>query len=208
VIKPGETVEVGIEFPLFVKPVALESHIGVSTNSIVYTQTELAAKVDEIHHLYKQAALVEEYIEGRDIHAAVLGNGAGLQVLPLSEIVFLPGFNGPKVLTYEATWLEGSTAYANNIAVCPCVLSDQTRELITEMARASYNSLGCLDYARIDFRLEGEKPYILEVNPNPCLYPEIAGFIVSSKVAGFDYPATINKILESAMQRYIKPGMV
>jgi D-alanine-D-alanine ligase len=207
VIKPEQAVETGLNFPLFVKPVSLESHIGISSNSVVYTPTELDAKVNEIHRLYKQAALVEEYIEGRDISVAVLGNGAALQVLPLSEVVFLSGFIGPKVQTYESTWIEGSIAYANNIAVCPCSLDDRTRDLMIEMARSSYNALGCWDYARIDFRLKGEKPYVLEVNPNPCLYPELAGFIVSSQVAGMDYSTTICKILESAMQRYAQPGI-
>lgn len=206
-IKPGERVEIGLDFPLFVKPVGLESHIGVAGNSIVNTPAELDAKVREIHQLYKMAALVEEYIEGRDISAAVLGNGSALQVLPLSEIVFLPGFIGPKVLTYEATWVEGSIAYSNNLAACPCSLDDQTRDLMTEMARTSYNALGCWDYARIDFRLKDKKPYVLEVNPNPCLFPEIAGFIVSSGVAGMDYPTVIVKILESAVQRYSEFGM-
>jgi D-alanine-D-alanine ligase len=207
-IIPGETFETGLAFPLFVKPVGLESHIGISSNSIVHTQGELAAIAHEIHRLYKQPALVEEYIEGRDISAAILGNGSALQVLPLSEVVFLPGFIGPKVQTYEATWVNGSEAYANNEAVCPCSLDSQTENLIIEMARSSYNTLGCWDYARIDFRLNGEKAYVLDVNPNPCLYPELAGFIVSSQVAGLDYPTTIYKILESAVLRYNQSGVV
>ena len=201
VIKPGEPVETSSDFPLFVKPLELESHIGVSSDSVVCTPTELKAKVSEIHRLYKQPALVEEYIEGRDISAALLGNGAALQVLPLSEIVFFEGFLGPKIQTYEASWVEGSTAYINHKAVCPCKLNDRMWDLLTEMARTSYNALGCWDYARVDFRLDGEKPYVLEVNPNPCLYPEIAGFIVASLVAGMDYSTAIHKILESAMQR-------
>jgi D-alanine-D-alanine ligase len=205
VIQPGETIATPLTYPLFVKPARLDSHIGVAGNSVVHNAQELEAKVRSIHRLYKHAALVEEYIDGRDINAAVLGNGARLQVLPLSEMVYLPGFTGPKVLTYEATWVEGSAAYANNEAVCPCSLSEPTRDLISAMARNSYNALGCLDYARIDFRLDGDKPYVLEVNPNPCLEREYAGFIVSSQVAGMDYPTTINKILECSRQRYIEP---
>ncbi len=206
VIKPGATFETGLDFPLFVKPVELESHIGVSSNSVVWTPAKLKAKVSEIHRLYKQPALVEEYIEGRDISAALLGNGAALQVLPLSEIVFFEGFSGPKIQTYEASWVEGSNAYINHKAVCPCTLTDQMWDLLIEIARTSYNALGCWDYARVDFRLDGDIPYVLEVNPNPCLYPEIAGFIVSSQVAGMDYSTTVQKILESAMLRCTRSG--
>ena len=202
VIYPGEAVETDLPFPLFVKPVQVDGSVGISADSQVHTPAELEARVREIHRLYQQAALVEEYIEGRDISAAIIGNGAEIQALPLSEVVYRPAFAGPRVLTYEAIWLDGSAAYANNDAVCPCQLSSQTRDLIMDMARSSYNALGCEDYARVDFRLHGDTPYVLEVNPNPCIHPDGSGFARSCQAAGLDFPAMIQMILEQSLRKH------
>ena len=206
VVQPGERVETDLAFPLFVKPVQEDGSVGIAANSQVQNPAELDAKVREIHHVYRQAALVEEYIEGRDISAAVIGNGGEMQVLPLSEIVFQPDFVGPRVLTYESIWMEESDVYAKNEAICPCTLSNQTRDFIMTMARRCFIAMGCEDYARIDFRLKGHTPYVLEVNPNPCIHPAGSGFVRASQAAGLDFPALIRLILEHSMRKNALPN--
>jgi D-alanine-D-alanine ligase len=206
VINPGEPMVTDLVFSLFVKPLKLDGSVGVTPSSHVNTLAELEARVSEIYHLYGQASLVEEYIEGRDISAAVLGEGGSWQVLPLSEIVYRPDFIGPKVLTYEACWVEDSRAYLNNDWVCPCPLSGVARERIVEATLTSINTLGCRDYARVDFRLQGDTPYVLEVNPNPCLHPAGSGFMRSVEAAGLDFPATIQRILDHSRKMFSNPA--
>ena len=200
VINPGDTIQADLPFPLFVKPVQEDGSLGVGINSEVNSQAQLEAKVREIHNLYHEPALVEEYIDGRDISVAILGNGPDLQVLPPREIIFEPGFVGPKVLTYEASWVATSVAYNHNKNICPCELSDQAHELITTMARLITQMMGCEDYTRVDFRLRGNTPYALEVNPKPSIHPE-SGFSLSARAAGLDYPALVNFILDQALRK-------
>jgi D-alanine-D-alanine ligase len=205
VIAPGEPVQTELPFPLFVKPVHEDGSIGIFSNSVIQNLEQLQAKVAEIHETYQQAALVEEYIEGRDITASILGNGAEAKVLPLSELVYGENFDGPKVLTYEAKWLEQTPAFTGSLAVCPCSLNPQTQELIAGMARSIYLIMGCEDYARVDFRLRGRTPYLLEVNPNPCINPHDSGFIRASTAAGMDYQGVIRLILEHSIQKNAIP---
>ena len=200
VIKPEDVIKTELPFPLFVKPVREDGSLGVGGNSIVRNQTELEAKVQEIFDLYHEPALVEEFIEGRDISVAILGTGADLRVLPISEIVFEPDFVGPRVLTYEANWVTTSHAYQNNKNICPCELTDETRELLVTTATKICQFMGCEDYTRVDFRLRGNIPYALDVNPSPSIHPE-AGFSISARAAGLDYKSMINFILDQALKK-------
>ena len=200
VIKPGDAIQTGLPFPLFVKPVQEDGSLGVGINSEVNSQADLVAKVQEIHDLYHEPALVEEFIDGRDISVAILGNDADLQVLPPREIIFEPGFVGPKVLTYEASWVTTSAAYAYNKNICPCPLNDHARELMMIMARLISQFMGCQDYTRVDFRLRGNTPYALEVNPKPSIHPD-SGFSLCARAAGLDYSAMVNTILDQALRK-------
>ena len=113
--------------------------------------------------------LVEEFIEGREINAAVLGN-APFEALPLSEIRFQPGLARP-IVSYDGKWLEGSAEYAQTEPVCPAPLKAKEEFLLRDVALRAYKLLECRDYARVDIRLRNDVPYILEVNANPDISP-------------------------------------
>jgi D-alanine-D-alanine ligase len=199
VVKPGAEIRNRLEFPLIVKPLHEDGSIGIFKDSVVCTTHALIRMVHRIHHRYHQAALVEEFIEGRDIAVSILGNLEDLAVLPPSECVFLEGFRGPKILTFDAKWVEESPDFKHTASVCPCELEPETRENIISIAGDVYNLMGCRDYARVDFRLQGRTPYVLEVNPNPCINPIDSGFLRAAQLVGLNYDDLILEILNQSM---------
>jgi D-alanine-D-alanine ligase len=190
-----DDIELGLEFPLFVKPLHEDASIGIDFNSYVRNPAELRKKVKEILESYKQPALVEEYIDGQEINAAIIGNPEKLEVLPLSEIVFTYPKGVPKMLTFEAKWLEDSEIYKNSMGICPAKVSKTAEKKISEIARKCFEIMGCNGYARVDFRLRNNVPYVLEVNPNPCINPNGTGFVRSSNCAGLSYADMVQKIV-------------
>jgi D-alanine-D-alanine ligase len=199
IFHPGKLILNLLRYPLFVKPVHEDGSIGIDNHAIVRNEAELVKQVEKIHQLYNQAALVEQYIDGRDITASVIGNGDQAVVLPLSEVLYQEQV-GPKYLTFNAKWMTETGDYQFSRARCPCNVSPQTEALIKEIALRAYHAMECRDYARVDFRLHGKNPYVLEVNPNPCINPDDSGFVRSGKAAGYSYTDLVLKILENAVQ--------
>ena len=144
---------------------------------------------------------MEEFIDGREINAAVIGYHKP-HVLPLSEIDMSTLPEGyPRIITYNAKWMKGTIEYERTVRVCPAPLTKETEEKIMQLALSAFHLLGCRDYARVDFRVShNNEPYILEVNPNPDI-SEDAGFAASALAAGYAYPQFIEAIIHSAMER-------
>lgn len=196
VIYPRERIKLELPFPLFVKPVHEDGSVGIFADSFVRDSVELERKVREIHQVYRQPALVEEYIEGRDITASILGNDGDMIVLQLSETVYPKEYKGPKILTYEAKWLPDSEAYHITSIQRPPELKDGLWETIEDIAMRVYRMVGCQDYAQVDFRLREDTPYFLEINPNPCINPNGSGFVRAGKEKGYSYERLIHKIFD------------
>jgi len=190
-----------LRFPLMVKPLHEDASIGISSSSVVHDDSQLMTKVNYILESYKQPALVEEFIDGREINAALLGNGNDTPVLPLSEIIFDFPDGVPKIVSFEAKWIENSMQYKKTTGRCPAELPEKIREKIISSAKRAFTIMGCRDYARVDFRIRGEDVFVLEVNPNPCINPHGAGFIRSANAAGYSYDELINSIAELAIAR-------
>jgi D-alanine-D-alanine ligase len=191
----------GMTFPLIVKPSHEDGSVGISDASIVTTLADLRKRVQHIHHEFDQPALVEQYIEGRELNVAILGYKRP-QVLPVSEIDFsglLPGM--AHIVSYEAKWLNGTPAYEGTRGVCPTKLPAGKDAELKRVALECFHLIGCRDYARVDFRLTpAGEAYVLEVNPNPDISDD-AGFARSARTAGFTFPEIIGKIIESALER-------
>jgi D-alanine-D-alanine ligase len=198
-VNPGEQIKTELEFPLIVKPDHEDGSIGITNDSVVQSMPELTRKISEIHHVYDQAALAEEFIEGRDITASLIGNGDDLTVLPLSEIIFSEDYVGPKILTFEEKWVAESQAYQKSVSQCPISLKESSQAEIKTIAKKLFNIFGCRDYAIVDFRLKDDVPYVIEVNPNPCINPVNSGFITAGAVYGFNYDEIIIEILNHSM---------
>ena len=185
-------------YPLIVKPRWEDASQGISNESVVETEKKLLARIDYVHRTYNQGALVEEFITGREINAAIIGNDHH-EVLPLSEIKFHADLAQP-IVSYEGKWLEQSQQYKLTQPVCPAPLKTRSEMLLRDVALRAYKLLECRDYARVDFRLRDGVPYILEVNANPDISPD-AGLARSARAANLSYPQLIARILATASKR-------
>jgi D-alanine-D-alanine ligase len=203
VFPPGSRVFSLLPYPVIVKPVHEDGSIGITRNSVVRTAVELERQVQHIHVRYQQAALVEEYIDGRDITASVIGNGREAEVLPLSEITYV-GQDGADFLTFDAKWECETLEYQQSVARCPCPMSPEMEQLIKAIALQACQVMGCRDYSRVDFRLRGDQPFVLEVNPNPCINPVDAGFVRCCNAGGYAYAQMANRILTDSIRNHVQ----
>ncbi len=191
----------GLQFPLIVKPSHEDASIGIDSNSIVTTPEELKKRIRYVFRAFDQPALVEEYIDGRELNVAIVGNKKPI-VLPISEIDMstLPN-QYHRIISYNAKWMKGTAEYEHTKGVCPAQLPPALEAEVKDMALRAYQIIGCRDYARIDFRLSKDhKPYILEVNPNPDISDD-AGFARSGRTYGYSFEQLIGKIIECALER-------
>lgn len=196
-----------IEFPSIVKPLHEGSSKGIYNASVVRNWDELFREVKTIIEIYRQPALVEKYLDGREFTVALLGNGENVHPLPIVEIKFeiLPQGVNP-IYSYEAKWLWDRAESPLDIFECPANIPVSLREEIESMCRKAFAVLRCRDWCRIDIRLDaGGKPHILELNPLPGILPrpeENSCFPKAARVAGVSYNRLIQTVLHLAAQRY------
>ena len=196
------TLNDGLDFPLIVKPSREDASVGIADESVVYNMNELRKRVRYIFQEFDQPVLVEQYIEGRELNVAIVGNKKPL-VLPISEIDFSGLHEGMhKIVSYDAKWMHGTVAFEGTKGVCPANVTAAQEARLKEIALRCFEIIGCRDYARVDFRLTKDNvAYVLEVNPNPDISDD-AGFARSARTHGFTFPQIVGKIVESALERY------
>jgi len=193
--------DIHLKFPLIVKPTMEDASVGIEFDSVVYDNDKLKSKIENVLFNMHQNALVEEYIDGRELNVAVIGDKR-LKVLPISEIDFsrMPDYL-PNIVSFQAKWDPYHEAYHSTIPVCPAIIPKEVEERAKELALKAFRALGCRDYARVDMRLSTKNGlFVLETNPNPDL-TEDAGFMRSSKAAGMSYKKTLKKIVDLAYAR-------
>jgi D-alanine-D-alanine ligase len=180
------------------KPIWEDGSVGITDKSIIKGNDPLvkqffaSKKADEF--------FLEEFVGGREFNLSVLGGPHGPQVMPAAEIVYVDyPKEKPRILNYASKWDEESFEYKNTIRTFEHTKEDA--ELISELEEISLKCWKVLElkgYARVDFRInEINKPFVLEVNVNPCLSPD-AGFIAACHQKGMDYPDVIKRILYDA----------
>jgi D-alanine-D-alanine ligase len=197
--------KIDIPFPAIVKPNQEDASLGIYQDSVVRDPQALQEKVNKIIDAYRQPALVEEFIQGREFNVAVLVSDR-LQALPVSEIDFssMPE-SAPHICSYEAKWFEDHVLYATTPAICPAPIDDTLRDKLHQYALAAFQAMGCRDYARVDFRMGPDgRIAILEVNPNPDTSLD-AGFVRALKAAGIDYAEFWSRMIENALRRKEEP---
>lgn len=192
----------GLKYPLIVKPAWEDASVGIDDKAIVYNVKNLKKRVEHVLNSFNQPALVEEFIEGRELNVAVFGDTEP-RVLPISEIDFsLMPKNLHPIVSFQAKWDPMHEAYHKTIPICPAELTDETQKEVEDIALKCFNAVGVRDYARVDMRLSSNdnKLYVLEVNPNPDLQ-EGAGFMRSAKQAGYSYGRMLKMIADLAYKR-------
>jgi D-alanine-D-alanine ligase len=192
-----------ISFPLIVKPLSEDGSIGINANAVVDSVKELMERVQYIQDEFDSPAIIEEYIEGREIYAAILGSYEYAQALPLVELDFSKLPKGtPKIASYDVKFEKDAEAYKLTKSSVAEDLDEKTVELLTETALAAHRAVKLRDYGRIDMRLSSKgEVYVLEANPNPWLSSK-QEFALAAKASGRSYTQLIGEIVDLAMARY------
>jgi D-alanine-D-alanine ligase len=215
-----ERIDPKLRFPLFVKPSREGSGIGVTAKSVCRNARELREQVQHVIRAYRQPAIAEEYIEGREFTIGMLGNmpwnlgnasgnGRGkihsvpstLRVFPPLEVDLSP------VPAEEAglyTSVVKSKLYDVPKYLCPAPVSKSLRAKMERYAAGAFAALECHDFARVDLRVRRDtgEPYILEINPLAGLQEGISDIVMAAEADGLNYVGLINGILETALKRY------
>jgi D-alanine-D-alanine ligase len=197
-------------FPLIVKPLHEGSSKGIEQASVVSTRAALQDRVAYVLATYRQPALVETFLSGREFTVALLGNGAEVTVLPLVEICFtaLPPGALP-LYSYAAKWLWDTPAQPLDILRYPVDLPAPLVQAIVDLCCHAFRALECRDWCRIDVRLDAHgQPQILELNPLPGILPNPQShscFPKAAAAAHISYAMLIQGVLAHACQRYGLP---
>jgi D-alanine-D-alanine ligase len=189
-----------IRFPVIVKPATEDASKGIEAASVVHTLKELLERIAYVHDEFESPALLEEYIEGREIYAAVLGNDKP-EALPLVELDLSKLPEGmPHIAGYEVKFDVTTEAYKKTKSAPARDLDEELVTTIHETAVTAFRALKLRDYARLDLRLAANgRVYVIEANPNPWLDPT-AEFAMAAKESGRSYTQLIGEIVEMAMR--------
>ncbi len=212
-VNGDEPLESRLKFPLFVKPSREGSGIGITAKSVVRNKRELREQVRSMITTYRQPALVEEFIEGREFTLGLLGNfatnvkspradsRAPLQVFPPLEVDLSPC---PTDQAGLYTSVIKSQMYDVPKYLCPAPTTKTLRNKMERLAVGAFTALECCDFARVDLRLRKDtgEPTILEINPLAGLQEGISDIVMGAEAVGISYSGLINGILETALQRY------
>jgi len=202
-VKGDEKLSADLSFPLIVKPNCEGSAKGINKTNVVNSKEDLFKKVRECIDIYRQEALVEEFIEGKELTVGILENGK-TRVLPILEIDFS---NCKKSGEYFYSWkmkeFQGNTELGLVPEFyCPARLDKDIEEKVKDVALRTHRAVGCLDISRTDIRLDKSNiPYVLEINPLPGLDPKESNFPIMAYAAGMAYDDLIEAILMSASER-------
>ncbi|HXU63024.1 MAG TPA: D-alanine--D-alanine ligase [Polyangia bacterium] len=193
---------IDLPFPLIVKPGREDASVGITLESVVHDRAALERQVTFILARYRQPALVERYVEGREIYVSMLERPeGGVEVLPLYEIDFaeMPA-GAPRIVSFDGKWVESSPEF-NGTKPVACALAPDLMARLTTVAETAFAAMELRDYARLDIRLDAAgTPYVIDVNPN-CDLSDGAGFARAARAAGLGYDAVIGRIVELALQR-------
>jgi len=203
VCPPGQVTQrpSDVRFPLIVKPLDEDASVGIAKRSVVHDDAALVERVTFIHGRYNTAAIVEEFIAGRELYVGVIGNDPP-RALPPIEMVFASDSNEEsRIATFKAKWshkYREAHDIENRIATN---LSKELLDRLSEVAVRTYQVAGLRDYGRIDVRLaHDEEIYIVEANPNPYL-ADGEDLAWAAEEGGEEYPQLIEKVAQMAVGR-------
>lgn len=200
---PGAEFETGgnLRMPLFVKPLRMDASLGIDAKSLVRGTKELMERVVYIQKTFGDAALAEEYIEGREFYVGILGNQDPL-VFPPVEMDFSGLPEGSlKVMDNEAKFDESSARFRGTKAVI-AQMDPALRFRVQKTALDAYRALRVRDYGRIDLRVtEGGEVFVIEVNAN-CYLEKNSEFALAAKEHGIEYDDLVGRIADLAVERF------
>jgi D-alanine-D-alanine ligase len=193
--------KVSLQWPVIVKPAFRDASVGIHQSSVVTRRDMLEERIADAFVNYGRPVLIEEFIEGREISAAVF-DCPELVVLPLVENVFARNNGRWAIDSYDAKWQPGSRDYLASSLNCPAELMPGLAEQVTTVARSAYRALGCRGFVTIDFRVRDNMPYLLEVNPNADMKPSTC-LTQLLHLAGIEYDKFLLQMIRAAKARQI-----
>jgi D-alanine-D-alanine ligase len=192
----------GLRYPCIVKPLSTDGSMGISQASIVRDLEQLSARVDFVIERWA-TAIVEEFVEGRELYVGVVGNGESARYLPILELVFDKDRTAPeeRIATVKAKWDDEYRAKMNIRMQLARPLSQKAQERIAHTCRTAYGVLGLRDYGRLDLRVDqDDNVWVLEANANPYLSRDHELPMAAEK-AGLSYEELIETIASEAVRR-------
>jgi D-alanine-D-alanine ligase len=192
-----------VRFPLIVKPVWEDGSIGIDAGAVVHGVKELMERVEYIQDEFDSPALIEEYIEGREMYVAILGSYESAEALPLVELDLSRLPKGtPKIASYDVKFEKDTEAHRLTKSAVVEGLDEEVAARVAETALAAYRAVKLRDYGRIDMRVTPKaEVYVIEANPNPWLSSKHE-FVMAAKASGRTYTQLIGEIVDRAMARY------
>jgi len=183
-------------FPVIVKPAWEGSSKGIRGKCVADTIRELLAAVGAVSRNQCQPVLIEEFIDGEEVTVGIVGNRPP-QMIGIMQVC-------PAAPTSRFVYsLEVKRDYRRQVKYeSPPRLSPEVLARVYDAASEVFQVLGCRDIARIDFRLRGDVPYFLEVNPLPGINPETSDLVILGRLCGWSYERLIGTILQAAIERY------
>jgi D-alanine-D-alanine ligase len=213
-IKGDEPLTAGLKFPLLVKPAREGTGMGIDSRAVVSDESELRRRVKWVIQSYRQPALAETYLPGREFTVGFLGNPEkhnlrrkpwlyderGYHFFPVLELGLAAG-DEPSVYGNHAKSLNFDEVGAPQYH-CPAAIDEVLRLELIEITRQAAEALGVCDVARADFRMGGDgRPYLLEINTLPGLNPLISDLCIMAASEGMTYQDLITEILYLAAGR-------
>jgi D-alanine-D-alanine ligase len=210
---PDEPLDSELAFPLFVKPSREGTGMGINESSVVTDEPGLRRRVEWVLRTYRQPALVEAYLPGREFTVGLIGNTLAAGESPRSSFYDQRGFHVFPVLEIDVGDLTGSdrlyTGYIKSKTpmapryLCPAPIPAELATELQDLAVRAFEAIGGLDLSRVDLRLGADgRPYLLEINTLPGLNPTISDIVLAAKGEGVEYKFVILEILGLALCRY------
>lgn len=192
-----------IKFPLIVKPVSEDGSIGIDNTSVVDSVKDLMTKIHDIQEEFDSPALIEEYIEGREIYASLLGSYENCEALPLIELDLSKLPKGtPRIAGQDVKFDRETEAYKLTKSAPVEDMDEETTKKLVDTALRAYRSCKLRDYGRVDMRLNDKgEVFVIEANPNPWL-ASTQEFAMAAKKSGRSYTDLIGEIVDMAKTRY------
>ncbi|MFN2159408.1 MAG: hypothetical protein ACK2TW_05590 [Anaerolineales bacterium] len=212
---PDALTEINLKFPLIVKPAREGTGMGIDSGAFVYTIEQLNARAAWVINTYKEPALVEEYLPGREFTVGYIGNPGNPAGRQNPELYEQDGYHWFPILEINTDISVTPGIYGHNAKdfyigesgapeyLCPAAISEELRSELIYLTRRAAQAIDALDVSRVDFRLGLDgKPYLMEINTLPGLNPLISDLCIMASAEGMEYTTLINEILNLALDRY------
>ncbi|MDH5752944.1 MAG: ATP-grasp domain-containing protein [Deltaproteobacteria bacterium] len=183
-----------------IKSVFEQASFGLDSDAVTRNPSQVPDLLARKKSSHRGEWFAEKYIPGREFNVSLLASAEGVEVLPLAEIRF-HGFpkGRPRIVGYRAKWDTESPEYKGTVRCFDFSAEDQPLlGLLAGISRECWRVFGLTGYARVDFRVDEQgRPWVLEINSNPCLAPD-AGFVAAASRAGLNYAGLIERIVKAA----------